>query len=259
MPGRSSRRRVWLVLCPSSDVAGRWAFEGLRARGLTPIDLVTSESLAYARWDHRVGSAGASVSMDLPDGRSIRHDDVNGVLNRLAFVPGEALTLIHQSDREYVHQELNAFFISWLHALPGPMLNPPTPQGLCGRMRYWSEWCHLAVRAGLPTAPYRQSSRETAPPFALHARAPHSGPVITTVIVIGERVVGTAVPAPVAAACARFATLARTPILGVEFSTDRSQTWQFSGVTMLPDLRWGGDGAVDALAQALCSSAVEAA
>ena len=45
---------MWLVLCPSSDVAGRWAFEGLRARGLAPIELVTSESLAYARWDHRV-------------------------------------------------------------------------------------------------------------------------------------------------------------------------------------------------------------
>ena len=178
------------------------------------------------------------------------------MLNRLAFVPGEALTLIHHSDREYVHQELNAFFISWLHVLPGPMLNPPTPQGLCGRMRYWSEWCRLAGRAGLSTATYRQSSREAAPPFALHARAPQCGPEITTVIVVADRVVGSSVPASVAAACVRFAALARTPLLGVEFSADRSQMWQFSGVTMLPDLRWCGDGVVDALAQALCGSAV---
>ena len=247
---------MWLILCPSSDIAGRWAFEGLRARGLAPIELVTSESLAYARWNHRVGSAGASISIELPDGRTIRHDHVRGVLNRLAFVPGEALTLIHHSDREYVHQELNAFFISWLHVLPGSMLNPPTPQGLCGRMRHWSEWCQLAVRAGLSTATYRQSSREAAPPFALHARAPQCGPEITTVIVVADRVVGPSVPASVAAACVRFAALARTPLLGVEFSADRSQMWQFSGVTMLPDLRWCGDEVVDALAQALCGSAV---
>ena len=248
---------MWLVLCPSSDEAGRWAFASLRARGVTPIEMVMSESLAYAHWDHRVRSGGASVSMALPDGRCFFHHDIRGVLNRLAFVPGEALTLIHQSDREYVHQELNAFFISWLHTLPGPILNPPTPQGLCGRMRHWSEWCHLAVQAGLPTARYWQSSREAAPPFALHARAPGVGAGSSSVIVIGDRVVGS-VPAPVAAACVRFAALARTPILGVEFSSDRSQTWQVSGVTILPDLRWGGDSVVDALAQALCGSAVEA-
>lgn len=250
---------MWLVLCASSDLAGRWAFESLRARCLAPVELVTSESLAYARWDHRIGSADVSVAITLPDGRTIHHDEVRGVLNRLAFTPPESLTLIHQSDRGYVQQELNAFFLSWLHALPGPMLNRPTPQGLCGRMRYWSEWCHLAVTAGLPIATYRQSSRMAVPPFALHARAPHIGPELTTVTVVGDRVVGPAVPASVASACVRFAALARTPLLGLEFSSDGTRAWQLSGVTPLPDLRWGGEAVIDALEQALCGRAVEAA
>src|SRR4051794_15909529 len=59
---------VWLVLSDATDDSARWAFEGLRMRGLTPIDFVTCDDLAHARWVHYVGKRGALIEMRLRDG-----------------------------------------------------------------------------------------------------------------------------------------------------------------------------------------------
>ena len=55
-----------------------------------------------------------------------------------------------------------ALFMGWLDALPGPMLNSPAPECLCGRVRSLTEWVWLAGRAGLPTASVRTSSERSA-------------------------------------------------------------------------------------------------
>ena len=71
------------------------------------------------------------------------------ILNRLIAPPE---TLVAQSvpgDREYAHQELTALYLSWLNAIPAPVLNRPTPQGLAGRWRHASEWAVAADEAGL--------------------------------------------------------------------------------------------------------------
>jgi hypothetical protein len=80
------------------------------------------------------------------------------VLNRLVSVPDEMLRPAHPQDRDYVTQELTAFFLSWLYSLPPPVLNRPAPHGLCGSWRHRSQWVWLAARAGLPTPSYRQTS-----------------------------------------------------------------------------------------------------
>ena len=110
---------MWLVLAPAADPSAAWAFRGLRARGLAPLELVSSELLLRSRrWVHRVGGGGDSVEVDLPDGRMIRSQDVRGVLNRITYIGLDEL-LPPSDDRDYVVQELHAFFISWLNALPG--------------------------------------------------------------------------------------------------------------------------------------------
>ena len=93
---------MWLILCSSDDLPAFWAYEGLKTRGLAPLELVRAETLAYARWEHRLGIDGVCFNMTLPDGRRIHNEDVRGVLNRLTCVPSESLLLIHPSDREYV-------------------------------------------------------------------------------------------------------------------------------------------------------------
>ena len=242
---------MWLVLCESTDAPARWAREGLRSRGLEPVELVTSDDLAHARWVHRVGEEGARVEVALRDGRTFRSDSVRGTLNRLVYPPRGDLLLIHPSDRSYVVQELMAFFMSWLCALPGPLLNPPSPECLCGRARPLAEWLWLAARAGLSGPPCRVSSDELPAAPSLNVRVPGSGPDLRTLIVVGERVVGAPAPPAIGEGCRRLAALSHTPLLGLEFSTGPGESWQLVGAGGLPDLRRGGEALLDALAASL--------
>ena len=70
------------------------------------------------RWEHRVGTERVSLAATLTDGRRIRDDELQGVLNRLTYVPSQSLLLIHPADREYVQQELSSS--SWAGSPPCP-------------------------------------------------------------------------------------------------------------------------------------------
>src|SRR6185295_3965840 len=113
---------MWLVICSAQDTAALWACQGLRLRGINPLELVTAEMLtANVKWEHTVGVNGAAITITLADGRVIRNQNVCGVVNRLTHVP-----LQHFSgapDFEYATQEYTALFMSWLNALPQPIYN----------------------------------------------------------------------------------------------------------------------------------------
>jgi len=243
---------MWLVLCGSTDLPALWAYRGLQSRGLSPLELVSTELLLYnRRCVHRVGSHGASVEMTLADGRTIDSATTRGVLNRLLSVAPDDLITAHPDDRDYATQEQFAYFLSWLSSLPAPTLNPPTPQGLSGQWRHAAEWTWLALQAGLAVVPYAQSARGLAANPATAAEYATGATIGLTVLVIGPHVVGDDVPDDLAAACRRLAALARTPLLGVDFAVHRTGTHQFVQATPWPDLRVGGEQALDALASAL--------
>ncbi|HEV2753193.1 MAG TPA: hypothetical protein VGV36_05080, partial [Solirubrobacteraceae bacterium] len=118
-----------LVLHDPLDASAAWVAGGLRARGLE-VEAVSSRDLLRARrWHHRVDSDGATVEITLADGRVVRSAQLRGVVNRLTTVPPLEAPVV-PADREYAEQERQALWLSWLEALPGPVLNRPTPQGL---------------------------------------------------------------------------------------------------------------------------------
>jgi hypothetical protein len=243
--------RMWLIFCESNDISALWAFHGLKARGLKPIKIISSEMLACSlRWKHRLGTEGASIEISLADDSSIRSDKIYGVLNRLQTIPSAHLRA-NPADREYAIQELYAFFLSWIHALPSPVLNPPTPQGLSGQWRHASEWVVLANNAGLPTLDYRQSSHGEIDIAALRGSLVPRGTIVETVIVVDGNVVGSKIPPAIAKSCICLAKMAETPLLGIEFSHNPSFHWTFAGATPLPNLRLGGQAVLDVLAKVL--------
>jgi hypothetical protein len=248
---------LWLILGDDADPCLRWAADGLVGRGLAPVKLLTAARLGPGlRWEHRVGVTGGTVEVTLGDGELIRSSHLRGVLNRLGAPPGwPLLDRVHVQDRDYVRQELAAFFLSWLASLPQPMLNRPTPQGLAGAWRHPAEWVLLAAKAGLRTTPYRASNR--ARPDAAAGRAQRlgvrTGAAATKVLVIGGQAVGTAPPA-ILSACRRLGVLSGTALLGVELDDGAAGPWTFAGATPRPDLRDGGEPALDALAEALQAS-----
>jgi len=207
--------------------------------------------LAYSlRWEHRLGTEGASIEITLADGRVIRSDSTYGVLNRLQTIPSAHLRA-SPTDRDYAVQELFAFFVSWLNVFPGAVLNPPTPQGLSGQWRHASEWVVLAARAGLPSLPYRQTSHDKIDTSRLIGRLVPRDTPVQTVIVVGGHVVGSNVSPEIAEGCKRLAEIVNTPLLGVEFTSGLAGHWTFAGATPLPDLTLGGQALLDVLARVL--------
>jgi hypothetical protein len=230
---------MWLVLCHADDLAALWAYQGLKARGLSPVELVSAESLAFSlRWEHWIDSEGASFRITLADGRQIASDCVFGALNRIQFAPLPHWRRAATKEQEYVQQEMTAFYTSWLSALPGPVLNPATPLGLSGAWRRPVQWMKLAEQAGLATPAY------------------HSGRVLeqqtgarrATVILVNGGMAG---EVPAAEGCRQLALLSRTPLLGIDFEVQHDGSWQFVGATGTPDLRLGGTTFLDSLKSCL--------
>lgn len=250
---------MWLVLCDANDASAILAFQALRARAGAPLELVTAEALSLAEeWEHRIESDGTSVRCRLGDGRSFSGDELRGVLNRLYTAPTAHWRAAPKVDQEYVQQELIAFFLSWLHALPCPVINRPTPQGLCGQWRAESEWVWLAQSAGLPVAPYRQSSHDRIDEMKGEKRLIAPGAAVQTVIVVDGTVTGASAPDAVKEGCRRLAQAAGTELLGLDFLPGAAGEWTFAGANPMPDLRYGGHALIEALIEALAIERVPA-
>jgi len=244
---------MWLVLCDAGDVSALWAFQEMRSRGVAPLELLTADDLALADyWEHRVGAAGASIRFRAGP-LEVRGDKLRGVLNRLYTVPMPHWRRKEKADRDYVQQEMVALFLSWLHALPCPVINRPAPQGLCGAWRTESEWAWLAAQAGLAVAPYRQSSRDGIDEMKGQRRLIAPGAMVHTVIVAGDATAGAAAPPPVLAACRRLAALAGTELLGVDFIAGAAGPWSFAGASAMPYLASGGAPLMDLLCARLAT------
>jgi hypothetical protein len=238
-----------LVLCEIDDRPALWAADRLKARGLE-VEIVTAPVLGCAlRWEHRLSRTGeASVDVELADGRTISSRRPAAVLNRLSFVPTQRLNAVGGADRDYAVQEFNSFFMSWLHALPGPVINRPTPQGLGGNWRHRSVWAALAGEVGIPAVPYRQTCADD-PDSGWFAP---SSPLTTTVFVIGKTVVAPPiVGADLRAGCLRLAKTARETLLGVELVPGQNHSFQLMTASPVPDLTHGGEPLIDALAERL--------
>ena len=261
-------RSTWLVLCEGHDADALWAGAALGARG-HPVQLVTSESLASARrfeqhLDGDPDTGDDAFRVVLGDGRSIDLARVRGVLNRAWTFPRGHLAGVAPADLDYARQELHAFYLGWLAALPGPVLNPATPRGFAGAWRSALDWAVLASRAGLAMVPLRVHSSvgpppQGAPPAWAAGRARSDAQRIQ---VVGERLLGPQLPEDVAVAARRLARLSSTPLLeltllppGVPLphGGGRSDGWTFVDARPHVELRWAGEAMIDALAEALAA------
>jgi hypothetical protein len=134
---------------------------------------------------------------------------------------------------------------NWLNALPGPLLNQPTPQGPYGNWRHPSAWAVLAARAGLALALYRRS-REDDPTETWRAASERPA---ATMLVVGDQVV--ALPmlsAECHESCRRPARVAGTMLLGIDCAPTACGGSEFSGDSVIPDLIRGGEALAKAFA-----------
>ncbi len=243
---------MWLVLCEPDDASALWAYKGLQARNLNPIRMVTTSDLYFGvQWEHRLGRDGSSFNIKLADSTQIRDKEIRGVLNRIRRPSPENFVLIQPSDLSYVEEELFSFYLSWLHAINGPILNRPTPHGLSGCWHDYSEWLYLAARAGLPVPHFKQSSHDFCEPDHFSISLIRQRSQLLSVLVVDGHVTGEAMHPKITAGCRRLSLQTDTSLLGIYFSTEPNGKKIFAGATTHPNLRSGGESFLDHLAKAL--------
>lgn len=227
-----------LILCDVTDPAATWVGSGLRRRLAVPVQVVTATELASVlTLEHRISDAATTVRAMLPGGRVIDSDTVSGVLLRLRGVPEPLTPGVPAADRAYAQQELAAITLSWLHGLLAagvPFVGRPDASGLPGPWLPWAQWCLFAAAAGLDVAEHVVSGHEQAPK-----------PVAKQLLVVAGRVVNARPSANAYAQSAvlRLARLADADVLAAGFDTSQ----RLVAVDLLPDLRLGGEAALDAL------------
>lgn len=241
---------MWLVLCSSSDPSGLWVHQGLKQLGVAPLELVLAEWLAYGtQWEHRLDASGAHLKIALPDGRVLCSSRIRGAINRLV-APAPALAQrAAESDKDYAQAELQAFYLSWLHGLPGVVVNRPTAVGLCGSWYHPSEWAYRASLAGLPVPTYRQSSHD-APDLCYRSPAVEGARTLNVIAFQGETFGGT-LPENIVRGCTKLAEDAQAEMLGIEFCAAENGDWAFASANPCPDLSVGGSPLLARLAQTL--------
>lgn len=241
---------MWLVFCEATDVVGSWAFLGLKKRGLEPVRIVLPDELTFgAEYVHRLSATSVDTELRLKGDQPIASHQISGVFNRLVEMPPEYLDLVGESDRDYIQEEFHAFFMSWMNSLACPVLNPPGATYLFGEWYHVSEWLSLANQVGLPILPYVMSSHpEAKSGSALEGPAPDDR---KTALVIGDHVIAPGASDAIALGCHSLASLVDLPVLGLEFVVTSDNQWLFCGASPLPDLRMGGQHALEALAQTL--------
>ena len=234
-----------LILCEPGDGSAAWAAAELQQRGHDAQLLFGAALGAATRWEHRVDADSATVAITLADGRELSSAAPQPVLNRLPFVPLDQMRATAGADYGYAVQEVFAFYLSWLHAWPGAVLNRPTPQGISGSYRHPSQWALFAAQAGLPALPWEQSNADD--PMRGWAAPPGEA---VGFAVGGEAVLPDILPADFAEPCVRLAAIAGTDLLGISFARE-GEGWLMTGASPVPDLMLGGAPLADALARAL--------
>ena len=231
---------VTLLLCDDADPSAGWAASGLRARGFDVRPVTGTELECALQCHHTLGDDRTGIDLVLPGRRHWNEGQVDGLLNRLQYLPAPVTPGVGLSDRAYAREEFNAMTLSWLTGLAStgcPVIGLPHPAGLGGEWRYRSEWLLLAHAAGLPAAPLQLDSEKPDEPPA---------PAVYPAVAVCGAEAGSRSPEH------HDGVLRLASILGCDLLT----VWfdgrdHVVGGDLFPDLRRAGPAGLDALASRL--------
>lgn len=227
--------------------------------------LVFLEDIVSApHWAHKLNGVKADTTLTLRDGTQLRSDQIGIVFNRLQYVDMSQFALSEAADREYALMEMYALILSWLKALPCPIVNPLSSQNLAGPIHSSLAWQQLAGKADLPTARVRLTSslrRYSVSGLIPYPVGPATignvpawlsepiGELRASAFVAGEQVLGD-VPEQLMPGCAKLAALSGFEVLLIYFASQGTNGgWKFNGIDPCPAVTPGP--AIDAVVRLL--------
>ena len=219
--------RMVLVVANAGDAVASAFVRRYRRQG---VRLLRPYDLSRSGWRYEIGDH-AGPSQAVVAGRVCRETYLAGVITRLASVTPADLPHIEPADRAYVAQEMQAFLLAWLHMLPCPVLNRPTPICLAGE--WWSPqtWIHRACRLGIPVA---RSEWCVVRGRRTKAIQPVRESTTAGITVVGSQIIGHAAPRVVQYA-RRLAQAAELDLVTIRFSSPNDDA-QFLDASLWPNL-----------------------
>ncbi len=209
-----------LIVAQRNDLAARSLAERWRPRCTA---VLTARDLSVPGWKFDMPAQGPSPL--IADGRAFSSNQIAGVLTRLSAVPEAELDHVAAEDRAYVSAEMTAFLLAWLSSLECPVLNRPTPTGLCGPGWRLEQWIHLAAGLGIPVIGVRRSTSRAG------ANQTEGGVSVT---IVGRECLGTVDPA-LADYSLRLAAAADVDLLEVRY-TSAAPGARLQSVSLWPDV-----------------------
>jgi hypothetical protein len=225
-PARPTQKACFMIVVVANywdpvarAFASRWADHN--------VGVLTARDLSLAGWSQSL-SVGDTCTA-IVEGTLVPQAGITGVLTRLPCVFEEELFSIAPEDRAYVAAEMTAFLLFWLSSLGCRVLNRPTPACLSGPNWRRENWVRAAAQAEIPIEPVHRRA-------ALPGRGTEeeTGPVPSTVIVVGERSFGET-DEVLQSQARRLAEVAEVELLAVRFSGPECGA-RFVSADVYPDL-----------------------
>lgn len=141
----------FLILAEMSDPTALEVFAWLRLRHSdnSVLRLTSEEVCDASTYNHRLCECEASSRMRIADGSEIQSQNLGVVLNRLRYLSIRRFSSSREIDRDYANAEMSSFLLSWLAAMPCPVVNPPSSIWLAGSAWHPFSLQTMAAEAGL--------------------------------------------------------------------------------------------------------------
>jgi hypothetical protein len=123
-------RRI-LVLHDCSDASVFQLKDELARLGVQDAIFLTGDELTIGSLvTYMMGREGTSFTIRTADGRSIRQNGFDVVINRLNYIGGVLSQFVHQSDLDFAQAEIYALTVSLIRSFSARVINAPSLFGL---------------------------------------------------------------------------------------------------------------------------------
>ncbi|MEP7253781.1 MAG: hypothetical protein ABI683_15415 [Ginsengibacter sp.] len=145
---------MFLLFCSKTDLEAIWLYKKLTAKIDFDSEILFAEDLYDCKgWMLRVNNSMSFAEVVSPAGRKINTENVTLFINRVNNLNHPFWAKKEVSERQYFHQEWNAFLLGWLQAFQPVLINKISPTSFSGFGGSPLRWSLMARKAGFILKP----------------------------------------------------------------------------------------------------------